>query len=178
MSVSIYWNKCIHGCIVIQGCLASYTTICGCRNITDVIFFFELNAALRASTMGASPLTQELCAWTHFCSAVFHHSCLRSAIHRSSRHVDTTEFQSSKIFHEDLTWWTSVQQRIAFQSLKDKPEGLCPKCLFAVLNPYENSITTWVLPSKSCTLRENVQKTICFVNKCKGFEICFLQDKI
>lgn len=164
--------------LAIQGCLASYTIIYGCRNITEINIFSELNAALRASTTGASPLTQKLCIWTHFWRAVFCHSYLRSVIPCSRRLVDTTEFQSGKIFHENLTWWTAIQQKIAFQSLKDKPEGLCSKCFFVVLVPYENFIAIWVLPSKSCRPSGNVQKTIYFVNKCKGFAICFLRDKI
>lgn len=47
--------------LVIQGCLASYAIIYGCRNITHINVFSELHAALRASRMGASPLTPELC---------------------------------------------------------------------------------------------------------------------
>lgn len=91
--------------LVIQGHFAFYNIIHGCRDITAINVFSELNAALRAYTiiMGTSLLTQELHMWTHFWRYLF---CYSHILHYVTV-VDTLTLPSGKIFHKNLAGQTA-----------------------------------------------------------------------
>lgn len=91
--------------LIIQGSFAFDNIIHGCRDITAINVFSELNAVLRAYTIitGTSLLTQELHVWTYFWRSLF---CYFHILHCVTL-VDMLTLLSGKICYENLTWWTT-----------------------------------------------------------------------
>lgn len=134
--------------LVIQGCLAFCNIIHGCRNITAI------NVFLSWMLLWGHPQIHKT-TWVHLYwlrSFVFEILLkgfillhLRSAMHSSSRHVDTTKWQN-------FSWELDPRDCYSAKNCLPVPWRLFSKCFFVVLLPYQSLIAIIILPLRSCRL--------------------------